>query len=308
VSSSRIERLTTTLGSCGVEFLRDESMAPHTTLGVGGVTPLYIRPRDSKLLVAAVTALADLDVPFRVLGAGSNVLIADGPLSFVVLALKVSAAEPEWQGDAVIAEAGTFLPTLARAAAQRGLAGLEFAIGIPGSVGGAVKMNAGACGSAMHDVLDWAESVSICDGGLKFSDERPEFSYRASNITEQQLVTRVRLKLGQADSDELLAEQAEHIATRRKTQPTSSRSAGCMFKNPNNDSAGRLIDQCGLKGLRVGALEVSPLHGNFVLNHGRARASDVRELIDTVKTQVAALTGVELHEEVVVWGSPGLLQ
>jgi len=298
VASDELRRA---LAAAGVGFSEGERLALHTTIGIGGEAPIFLKPTNATEVLAALAILTRFEVPFRILGAGSNLLVDDGPLDFAVVALKPWLEEPAWAADGVVAAAGAFLPGLARAAAERGLGGLEFAIGIPGSVGGALRMNAGAAGSAMETVVEWAEVARVGEREVAVERLRPHFRYRSAGLADQDVVLRVRFRLTRGEPTALLAIQAENIARRRQTQPTAARSAGCMFKNPAGDSAGRLVDACGLKGLRRGAAEVSTLHANYVLNRGGASAAEVRALIAEVKARVRAATGVELEEEVVRW-------
>jgi UDP-N-acetylmuramate dehydrogenase len=198
-------------------------------------------------------------------------------------------------------EAGVFLPTLARSAAERGRAGLEFAIGIPGSLGGAVRMNAGAAGSCMGELVQAVELAEVGPAGVQLTGCKPSFGYRTAGLDRNQLVLAARLSLARGDPGELLEQQAAIIGRRRSSQPTAARSAGCMFRNPGDESAGRLIDAAGLKGLQVGGAQVSTLHANFVLNRGGAGFDDVLRLLERVQAAVERHEGHRLVPEVAIW-------
>jgi len=292
-------RLSAALDKTGAPFRIGEPLARHTTIGVGGRVPCLLSPRDPAEAARALQVLIEHGLAYRVLGAGSNVIAADGDLDFAVIETAGLAAPPCFDGTRVEAGAGVFLPRLAREAASRGLAGLEFAIGIPGSVGGALRMNAGAWGSEMSRVVDAVTAVAA--GGPEEGPFTPRFAYRTAGVGAETLVTRVAFRLAPGEPEALLATLDEIVEERRRTQPVAARSAGCAFRNPMDDKAGRLIQACGLRGLRRGAAEVSPLHANFVLNRGGASAADVLGLIAEVKARVLELTGVALEQEVEVW-------
>lgn len=289
------------LARAAIPHRRDEPLARHTTLGVGGPVPLFVEPRSSDEARVAVAILGDADLPYRVLGAGSNLLAADSGLDFAVVATAGLAPLPTFDGVRISVGAGVFLPRLAREAARNGLTGLEFAIGVPGSVGGAIRMNAGAWGSDMARVVKSVAGIDRHSGELGEQALAPGFSYRRSGIGPETIVTTVVFSLANDDPGVILATIERLLDERRATQPTASRSAGCAFKNPPGDSAGRLVDQAGLKGLRHGDAVVSERHANFVLNRGGATARDVFTLIADVKARVRDKVGVELEEEIVMW-------
>ena len=289
------------LARAGIELRRDEPLAAHTTLGVGGPVPLFLLPRDTAELCAAVDILGAAAYPFRVLGAGSNLIAADRGLDFAVIATAGLARPPQFDGTRVTADAGVFLPQLVRDAGKHGLTGLEFGIGVPGSVGGALRMNAGAWGSEMSRAVTAVTAVRLADGGAVEGPFRPRFRYRTAGVGVAEVVSSVTFTLAEGDPDAIRDTVTRYAAERRRSQPTAAKSAGCAFRNPEGDAAGRLIDQAGLKGLARGAAQVSERHGNFVLNRGGATAADVLALIAEVKARVADRYGVELAEEIVVW-------
>jgi UDP-N-acetylmuramate dehydrogenase len=297
-------RLRAALERAKVAFLADEPLARHTTLGVGGPVPVYLEPASAAEAARALDLLAQEGLLYRVLGAGSNVVAADEGLDFAVVATAGLNRPPRFDGERVTADAGVFLPRLAREAASRGLAGLEFGIGIPGSVGGALRMNAGAWGSDMARVVE--SVVAVRPGAADEQPFAPRFAYRSAGVDAATLVTGVCLRLAAASASATLARIDALVAERRRTQPVAARSAGCAFRNPEGDHAGRLVEAAGLKGLSRGAAQVSDLHGNFLLNRGGARATDVLALLEEVKARVEERFGVKLVEEVVIWrGSAG---
>ena len=289
------------LTRAGITFLRDEPLARHTTIGIGGAVPLFVAPRTTAELQVVLDILGSADVPWRLLGAGSNLLAADSGLDFAVIVTSGLARPIVFDGTRVVADAGYFLPRLAVEAGRRGLSGVEFGIGVPGSVGGALRMNAGAWGSDMSRVVREVTAVGMVDGKAAETLLETKFSYRQSGVGPDTVVTRVVFELELGSRSEVQARLDRFLAERKESQPTAARSAGCAFRNPEGASAGRMIDELGLKGLRRGGAEVSPKHGNFVLNRGGATADDIIGLIAEVKKRVYEATGVELREEIVVW-------
>ena len=297
-------------GRPGVGLLEDVSLASRTYIGVGGPARVFLEPRTVEDLAWAIARLAESGLPFDVLGAGSNLLVADEGPSFVVLscarvalgaAAAAGAAEPVVSGTSVRAGAGFSVPRLVKRLQKAGLTGLEFAEGIPGSVGGAVRMNAGwhegEFGPRVRSLVTVSRSGAIetpaCGAGF--------FAYRKSPGLGDRIVAEATLELVPDDPARIAERMRSFRDHRVQTQPTGERNAGCMFKNPPGDHAGRLIDQSGLKGTRIGAVEVSPVHANFFINRGGATAHDVRALIDRVRDEVRRRTGIALESEVVTW-------
>jgi len=288
-------------GRPGVGLLEDVPLASRTYIGVGGPARVFLEPRSVEDLAWAVARLAESGLPFDVLGAGSNLLVADEGPSFVVISCAAIASEPKMAGTSVRAGAGFSVPRLVKRLQKGGLAGLEFAEGIPGSVGGAVRMNAGwhegEFGPRVRSLLAVTRrgDIETLDCGPGF------FVYRKSPGLGDRIVAEAALDLV-SDDPARIAERMRGFRDHRvQTQPTGERNAGCMFKNPQGDHAGRLIDQSGLKGTRIGAAEVSPVHANFFINRGGATAHDVLALIDRVRDEVRKRTGVRLESEVVTW-------
>jgi UDP-N-acetylmuramate dehydrogenase len=291
----------------GVEVRRDAPLAPLTWLGIGGPTPYLLAPRRPEGVGALVRGLRELGLTPRWLGAGSNLLIDDRGVDDPVILTSHLKSDPALEGDgSVSALAGAPLPGFARWLAARGLQGLEFAEGIPGSVGGSVAMNAGAFGQSLGDRVARVRLVHA-DGREEERAVAPgDFSYRRSRFAEEgALVLRTVFRLQPADPVELGRRLEEFRDYRRQTQPLSEQSAGCIFRNPPaGPSAGALIERCGLKGLARGGARVSEVHANFVVNQGQARFDDVRALVEEVKTRVRRETGVLLEEEIRVWTRP----
>lgn len=281
---------------------RDVSFAKLTTLGVGGLCRWLFEPRGEDEAARFVRACAREGLSYRVLGGGSNlVVLGDIEAPVLKLALPKEVAR---HGTSLSAPANYGHIRLSQDAGRMGLAGLEYAAGIPGTTGGALRMNAGAYGRELVDVLERYRFITP-DGELVEKRPEPgEFSYRWSFLTGGHVALGYTVKLAPGDAAAIQAQVAENMGKRGSSQPLSKRNAGCIFKNPPGQSAGRLIDQAGLKGFRVGGAEVSPEHANFLVNHGRASASEFAELMAVVREKVRAHSGVDLEPEVEIWREP----
>lgn len=279
----------------------DEPLARFTTYRLGGPAALYVEPTDRDDLAMLGNALADSDDAPRVLvvGRGSNLVISDEgwPGIAVRLASSFSFVEPANGG--LRAGGVTALPLLANWAARRGLAGLEFTIAIPGSVGGAVRMNAGAHGSEVGDRLRSTVIFDVAGGGLverKGSDL--DFSYRHSNLSDSDIVIDATFELSQDDPDAVKDRMESYRKHRAETQPGAVQNAGSVFRNPPGDHAGRLVEAAGLKGFRIGRARVSELHANFFIAGEGSTAQDVFDLVKEVRRRVAEGSGVDLIPEI----------
>jgi UDP-N-acetylmuramate dehydrogenase len=252
-------------------------------------------------MLSAVRLADELSVPVRVLGAGSNLLVSDEGARGVVIHTGAMRIVRFAEGGRVEAEAGAHFPGLVRSAVSRGLRGLEGGVGIPGSVGGVLAMNAGAYG---FSVGEWVEEVTVVTPQgerLDLPREQIDFRYRSSSFGENGVVARCILRLAEDDSRAIRSDMEKQLVDRKTSQPVGVKSAGCIFKNPEGDSAGRIIDSLGLKGYRVGGARVSEVHANFIVHDGGARASDVLSLIEEIKGKVYQATSIELEEEVKRW-------
>ena len=282
-----------------VPHRRDVPFARLTTLGVGGLCRWLFEPSTESEAQAFVRACVREGLPWRTLGGGSNLVVL-GDLGMPVVRLALPRAIRR-EGSRITAPASHGHIALAEAAAAAGLSGLEFASGIPGTLGGALRMNAGAYGREWVNVLARYRFLTP-EGDLVDKEPEPgEFRYRWSFLTGGHVALSATAELVEGDSARIRAQVAEYREKRGTSQPLSKRNAGCIFKNPPGQSAGRLIDQAGLKGLRIGDAEVSPEHANFLVNHGKATAEEFAELMDTVRARVLAAHGVALEPEVEIW-------
>jgi UDP-N-acetylmuramate dehydrogenase len=287
------------LREAGVPFRAGEPLSRHTSMGVGGPAALMAFPRSPGELRATLRLREELNVPHRVLGGGSNLVVVDEGLDELVVNTEELKRVEVGDAGVVRAEGGANLIRTVVRCCRAGWRGLERAVGIPGSVGGAAVMNAGAYGFSISEVMK--EIVVYDEAGTR--TEPPQgwsFHYRGSSIPEGSAVAELTVALRPEDPAALAKETRELTAQRVKSQP-GGRNAGCVFKNPPGASAGRIIDELGLKGTRRGGALVSPRHANFVVNDQGASARDVLELVDLLRERVAREAGVDLELEVKVW-------
>lgn len=278
---------------------RDASLAGLTTYRVGGSAAVLVRARREGDLALVAAALARHPQPLLILGRGSNLLVADEGFAGLALVLEGEFEEIAVTGDdAVVAGGAVALPVLARRVAAAGLAGLEFYVGIPGTVGGAVRMNAGGHGRETAEVLRTARVVEVGGDGLAVDRSVADLrlGYRTSALGEREVVIGAKFSVTRDSVAACEARVAEIVSWRREHQPGGA-NAGSVFRNPPGDSAGRLIDAAGLKGLRVGGAVVSEKHANFIQAGDGASAADVRALVLEVRRRVADATGIELTPE-----------
>ncbi len=282
----------------------DEPLKRYTAWKIGGPADALLEPGSAEELIEAVHRAREHGVPVTVLGGGTNVLVCDGGIRGLTIRLAKSLRRLEIEGERVSAEAGVLYPALANATAGRGLRGLEFATGIPGTVGGAVYMNAGAYEGETKEVLRWADVYR--DGEVaRMSNEDLELSYRRSILHDHPdwIVLRAGYALAPGDPEELKARIKEFRAQRMNGSPNRP-SCGSTFKRPPGDFPGRVIEAAGLKGTRVGRIEVSPVHANYLVNLGGGTATEALELMALVREKVSERLGVELEPEVRVLGDP----
>ena len=280
----------------------DEPLKRYTAWKIGGPADALLEPESADELVRAVKRAGEHDIPVTVLGGGTNVLVRDGGIRGLTIRLAKSLRRVEVEGEHVTAEAGVLYPVLANTTAGRGLEGLEFATGIPGTVGGAVYMNAGAYEGETREVLRWADVYR--DGGVvRMSNEDLELSYRRSILHDHPdwVVLRAGYSLAPGDPEELKSRIKEFRAQRMNGSPNRP-SCGSTFKRPPGDFPGRVIEAAGLKGTRVGRIEVSPVHANYFVNLGGGTAREALELMALVREKVRERLGVELEPEVRVIG------
>lgn len=290
--------------ACGPRLRVGFSMASLTTFRIGGRAALYLEPDDDADLAASGRAVREAGLPFVVIGKGSNVLVGDGGFAGLVLRLGQGFRWSARDGDRLTAGGAMPLPALAGIALRHGLEGIEFGVAIPASLGGAVRMNAGAHGREMADVIGSVDVFLLLEGVARSVDAAEVgFSYRRSSLPTGSVVTGATLRLAAGEATEIRARMDEARAWRRRTQPVAEPNCGSVFKNPEGDHAARLIDDLGLKGQRVGGARVSDKHANFIVAAPGTRATDVRRLIELIQERVRQEAGVELETEVQLVGA-----
>jgi len=295
--SAIVERLK----ELGVELRSAVSLKEKTSLAIGGVTDELLLHRYDTI-PQVMRMLADAKIPHRFLGGGTNVLIADGELPWVVLHLPGAHPGMRVEGNSAYVDASADLGGMVTFCAKHDLGGMEGLIGVPGSVGGALRMNAGAYGTQIGPLVREVELYRAASGEVETvrgNDIR--FDYRHTSFADDDVMLRVKLELPSKPYKEILAGIKVCNEKRRASQPLNQKSAGCIFKNPPGGSAGRMIDELKLKGHRVGDAAVSDRHANFFVNLADATCDDMRRLIDDVRERVRAAYGVELENEVIFW-------
>ena len=281
----------------------DAPLGQATWFRVGGAAEILFRPADAGDLAAFLHDLAP-ELPVTVIGAASNLIIRDGGIPGIVVKLARGFGDVGVEADGVIAGAASLDATIAEHAASAGLTGLEFLSGIPGSLGGAVAMNAGAYGSEIRDVLDWAEIVGRDGTIARYTAADLALAYRHAALPSGGVVIRARLHGHPGDPAAIAATMAEIRTSREATQPVRARTGGSTFRNPDGDKAWRLIDQAGCRGLTLGGAQVSEKHCNFLINRGGATADDLESLGEAVRARVLAETGISLLWEIRRIGIP----
>ena len=277
-------------------------LARFTTLGTGGAAAAFARPVSEAELEGLLRWAGERDLPVATIGLGSNLLVADEGVRALVLRLTAGLADVRISDDIVLAGGGAANAVVLHRARAAGLGGFEFACAIPGTIGGGVRMNAGAYGGDFSRVLARVR-VASAEGTGWFTPAELGLSYRRSDLAHGQVVVAAELRLQPRDPDAIKAEVRELNATRKAAQPTNRRTFGSVFKNPQHElSAGRMLEACGLKGFRIDGAQISPKHANFIENAGGARTRDALALMDEARRRAYARFGVELRHEVELLG------
>jgi UDP-N-acetylenolpyruvoylglucosamine reductase len=284
----------------------EEPLARRTTLRVGGCADLYVEPASEPELTFILHWCKRRDVPFVVLGRGSNLLVRDGGIRGMVICLsQPSFSRIEVTGYRVQCGAGAKLKQVATEAKREGITGLEFLEGIPGTVGGALRMNAGAMGAWMFDIVESVRYMNMEGQVHETCAPEVQVEYRSCPLFKDHIALGALLK-GHPAAREVVEKRMKTFSQKRWDSQPAAPSAGCIFKNPASVPAGKLIDELGLKGTRVGGAVVSTEHGNFIVNDGGATASDVLELIEIVRARARVQRGIELETEVEIIGEPAV--
>lgn len=300
------QTVSSVFASYGVQdVVMNEPMKKHTTWRIGGPADAFVVPTTAEQLRGAVLAARELEMAITVIGRGSNVLVQDGGIRGLVVKLHDGFSELAVDGTSLVAMAGRSYVSAANIAVKNGLKGLEFATGIPGTVGGAVMMNAGAYGRETCEVLEWADVMDLDGETHRFQNSDLHFAYRYSMLKNQPgIVIRVKFQLSHGDKAELMQKVKGWSRRRLDTQPLSSPNCGSVFRNPEGTHAGHLIESAGLKGMRRGGAQISEKHANFIINSKDAKAEDVVWLIRHAQKSIREQYGIELETEVRFLGEP----
>ena len=282
--------------------LMNESLKKHTTYGIGGPADLMIFPKSKQDLVKVIEIINENKIQLTILGSGSNVLVSDNGIRGAVISLKNSLKQIEVDNNILYAECGTMLGKIVKHAVKNNLIGLENLNGVPGTLGGALIMNAGAWGGEISENLVHVEIMNSKNEIQKIQKKDLNFSYRQSSFNKDDILLSAKFSLKKADKDIIKENFIEAQSGRKKSQPLNKRSAGSLFKNPKNNSAGKLLDEAGLKGFSIGDAKISEKHANFFINDGDASSRDMLMLIKKAHKEVKDKFNVNLALEVKLMG------
>ena len=300
-----MEQLIKDLRECQVGKIKEnELLAKHTTIKIGGPADVFVEPSSVDKLIETMNIIKKHQVPWRAIGRGSNLLVSDRGIRGVVIKLGRGMDRFKVENNEVRAGAGLSFIALSTQISRKGYGGLEFASGIPGSVGGAVYMNAGAHGSDVSNILKKAH-ILFPDGSMEWlTNEEMAFSYRTSILQNKRpgIVIEAVFSLVPRDKEKSSAEMERNKEYRRKTQPWDHRCAGSIFRNPLPKYAGQLVEEAGLKGYQIGGAQISTMHGNFIVNVDHAKADDVLALINHIKETIYHSHGIKMETEVEIVG------
>jgi len=278
-----------------------EPLSRHTSFGIGGAADFFVRPDTEAELVEVLRLTRTHELPLMIIGRGTNLLVGDGGVRGVVLDLRGACRQLKRTAGEITSGAGATVSELLDFCLAQGLGGLEFLAGIPGSVGGAVRVNAGAWGRAVGDLVSVVRGYFPSGRQMDLERNALEFGYRHSGLPAGMIIVETRLNL-KPERAEVIREKMADYRRRRRHQPIDQKSAGSVFKNPSSAPAGRLIEMAGCKGMKVDGAQVSPQHANFIVNLGSASAAAVRELIAQVRRKVKEHSGIELELEIICVG------
>jgi UDP-N-acetylmuramate dehydrogenase len=292
------------------KVLFNETMSRHTSIGVGGMADALVSPETVKELGQIITCLRHYKTPFIPVGNGTNLIMRDGGYRGVIISMKglnnITLSKRNAGQASISTGAGAALSEIVRMATEESLAGMEFCAGIPGSVGGAVKMNAGAYGSEIKDTIEEIELLNNSGEIRELKRNALTFEYRNLDLPEGSVITGATFLLKEGIREQIQGRINEILGMRKNKHPLEFRNSGSIFKNPKGGvPAGQIIDELGLKGLQIGGAKISEKHGNFIINLGQAKAGDIIALIDMVKKKVKDERGITLETEVKIIGEDG---
>ena len=285
--------------------LINELMSKHTTYGIGGPVPFYIKPKNKKELINILLFAKRKNIPVNFVGSGSNLLVSDSGIEGIVVSLEKSMKKITFLSETMIyVESGAMFGKLVKLSISNNLTGLESLIGIPGTLGGALVMNAGAFGREISRCLQYVDVIKMNGTKKQYSSKNIRFQYRSSSFSKNEIIIGASFILKKDDPINIEKKRQKASQGRKSSQPLRVRSAGSIFKNPENTAAGYLIDQAGLKGTVKGGAEISSIHANFFVNNGDATSDDLVSLIRLTRKKVSKLFGIHLDLEIKTLGFP----
>jgi len=291
------------LSNSKIKYLENESMKKHTTFGIGGPVDILIFPKTISDILSIIDIINKDGIPLYFIGSGSNLLIDDNGVRGIIVSLKRSFKEVAFEDDRVYVQSGVMLGNLVKQIISKNISGYESLIGVPGTLGGALIMNAGAYGSEISNNLISARTISLNGKINKYKLCDINFEYRSSSFKDSEILIDAYFKCEYGNKNDIYKNKMECSQSRRRNQPLKFRSAGSIFKNPkNNKAAGYLIDQAGLKGEKCGDAEISKKHANFIINHGNAHSEDVMELIKMIQKEIKKKYDIKLDLEIKLIG------
>jgi len=287
-----------------IKYLENESMKRHTTFGIGGSADLFILPKDLLEIETTINIIKDKNINYYFFGSGSNILIDDNGLRGIIISLKKSSKKIVFNNDEVFVDCGAMLGTLVKKINQHNITGFESLGGVPGTVGGALIMNAGAFGAEISNHLISVKTINMKGEIKTYKNKDIDFSYRSSSFPKNELLVNAVFKCNKGNKDIIKNKKTHASELRKKNQPLKYRSAGSIFKNPSQDlAAGYLIDKVGLKGKKIGGAQISEKHANFIININNASSNDVMELIKLIKKEIKSKFNIKLELEIKILGS-----
>ena len=300
--NSNYNKIQNELNLIGANSLINESMSKHTTFGIGGPVDLLILPTDNSQILDIINIINTHNIEFYFLGSGSNILVTDSGIRGAVISLKKSSKKIIFNDSTVFVECGVMLGTLVKQLNHRDITGFESLMGVPGTVGGALMMNAGAFGSEISNNLLSVSAIDQNGNIKKYSIRDINFSYRNSDFPNNEILIDALFKCKRGNKKIIENKKYRASKLRKENQPLKYRSAGSIFKNPSNMAAGYLIDQAGLKGKKIGGAEISNKHANFILNIDNAKCNDVMKLIKIISNKIYTLYNIKLELEIKIIG------
>ena len=300
--NSNYNKIQNELNLIGANSLINESMSKHTTFGIGGPVDLLILPTDNSQILDIINIINTHNIEFYFLGSGSNILVTDSGIRGAVISLKKSSKKIIFNDSTVFVECGVMLGTLVKQLNHRDITGFESLMGVPGTVGGALMMNAGAFGSEISNNLLSVSAIDQNGNIKKYSIRDINFSYRNSDFPNNEILIDALFKCKRGNKKIIENKKYRASKLRKENQPLKYRSAGSIFKNPSNMAAGYLIDQAGLKGKKIGGAEISNKHANFILNIDNAKCNDVMKLIKIISNEIYTLYNIKLELEIKIIG------